>query len=234
MKAIVAFNTKALMKGGVKSPDGKSYLPDAIKEQIPVILKAMNESVARQTKKNFIKTEVSFYYDNLMDEDIENAETSINFGIRGHYKSDGFLADDDDVLDEISFKTVKADVNKVLKNGVKVVDIYDSRYVGLIIEFKIAKPKKVTSSMKQSAADNPFYRLADYNHDTILKHTLVGNEHIIKNASGDVVAKLPMNEDGSDFAYNKIVLGDKVGIAEIFGAIINNSFVSDKITIKVR
>ena len=234
MKAIGAFNTKGLMNRMSKKPNGKSYLPDVLKDQLPAILKAMNESVARQTKKFFFDTKVTFLYDNLMNMNIENAETSINFDIDGHNKSDGNIADLDDLFDEISYKTIKADVNKVLKNGVKVLDIYDGGFLGSIIEFKVAKPKKVTSSLKQSAADNPFYRLSDYNHNTILKHTLVGNEHIIKNASGDVVVKLPMNEDGSDFADNKIVLGDKVGIAEIFGAIINNSFVSDKITIKVR
>lgn len=92
--------------------------------------------------------------------------------------------------------------------------------------------KKVTSSMKQKASENPTYQLIDYEGDTILTHTLEDNVHIIKNGQGKVVAKLPISEDGSDFAYNKIVLGDKIGIAEILGSIINNSFVSNKIVIK--
>ena len=150
MKVISSF----IKKGGSNKEVGKSYLPDVLKEQLPAILKAMNDSVARQTKKDFIKTKVEFYFDDLRDEDIDNAETSINFGVRGYYKSDGFLADDDDVLDEISFKTVKADVNKVLKNGVKISDIYDSRYVGLIIEFDVSKAKKVIGSIKYSARGN--------------------------------------------------------------------------------
>lgn len=236
MKAIGAFNTKGTISRKVtgKKSNGKSYLPDVLKDQLPAILKAMNESVARQTKRNFFDTKVTFLYDNLMNMNIENAETSINFDIDGHNKSDGNIADLDDIFDEISYKTIKADVNKVLKNGVKVLDVYDGGSLGSIIEFKVAKPKKVTSSLKQKASENPIYQLIDYDGDTILTHTLVGKEHIIKNASGKVVARLPLNEDGSDFAYNKIVLGDKVGIAEILGAIINNSFVSNKIIIKER
>lgn len=105
---------------------------------------------------------------------------------------------------------------------------------GSIIEFNVGKAKKVTSSMKQKASENPIYQLVDYEGDTILTHTLVGNEHIIKNYAGKVIAKLPISEDGSDFAYNKIVLGDKVSIAEVLGAIVNNSFVSNKIVIKER
>ena len=142
MKVLGAFNTKALMKGGAKSPDGKSYLPDVLKEQIPAILKAMNESVARQTKKIFIKTKVEFLYDNLVEEGMPNAETSLNFDISGYYKEGGYLADDSDILDEINFRTLKSDVNKVLKNRVQVDKIYESRILGNIIEFEILKPIK--------------------------------------------------------------------------------------------
>lgn len=93
---------------------------------------------------------------------------------------------------------------------------------------------KKPSAVKRKANENPTYVLVDYEGDTILTHTLVGDEHIIKNGQGKVVAKLPISEDGSDFAYNKIVLGDKVGVAEILGSIINNSFVFNKIIIKER
>lgn len=90
------------------------------------------------------------------------------------------------------------------------------------------------SISRKGASENTIYQLIDYDGDTILTHTLVGREHIIKNASGKVVAKLPIYEDGSDFAYNKVVLGDKAVIAEVLGAIVNNSFVANKITIKER
>lgn len=135
MKVISSFNKKS------SKTDGKSYLPDVLKEQLPAILKAMNDSIARQ-----IRPKVEFYFDDLRDEDIDNAETSINFGVSGPN-----ILDNDDISDEINFKTVKADVNKVLKNGVKVSDIYDSRYVGLIIEFNVGKAKKVTGSLKTKA-----------------------------------------------------------------------------------
>lgn len=138
MKVISSFNKKS------SKTDGKSYLPDVLKEQLPAILKAMNDSIARQ-----IRPKVEFYFDDLRDEDIDNAETSINFDVRGPN-----ILDNDDISDEINFKTVKADVNKVLKNGVKVSDIYDSRYVGLIIEFNVGKAKKVTGSIKYSARGN--------------------------------------------------------------------------------
>ena len=153
MKVISSFITKGSISRKVvgKKPNGKSYLPDVLKEQIPAILKALNASVARQTKKNFFDTKVTLLYDNLIDEDIDNAETSINFDIDGYNKSDGNVADLDDIFDEISYKTIKADVNKVLKNGVKVLDVYDGGYLGSIIEFKVSKPKKVTSSLKQTA-----------------------------------------------------------------------------------
>lgn len=94
--------------------------------------------------------------------------------------------------------------------------------------------KKSIKAVKRKASENPIYQLVDYEGDTILTHTLVGDEHIIKNGQGKVVAKLPISDDKSDFAYNKIVLGDKVGVAEILGSIINNSFVSNKIIIKER
>lgn len=150
MKVISSFITKGSISRKVvgKKPNGKSYLPDVLKEQIPAILKALNASVSRQTKKNFFDTKVTLLYDNLIDEDIDNAETSINFDIDGYNKSDGNVADLDDIFDEISYKTIKADVNKVLKNGVKVLDVYDGGYLGSIIEFKVSKPKKVTGSLK--------------------------------------------------------------------------------------
>lgn len=93
---------------------------------------------------------------------------------------------------------------------------------------------KKPSAVKRKASENPTYVLVDYEGDTILTHTLEDNVHIIKNGQGKVVAKLPISDDKSDFAYNKIVLGDKVGVAEILGSIINNSFVSNKIVIKER
>ena len=144
MKVIGSFNTKGSISRKVtgKKLNGKSYLPDVLKEQIPAILKALNASVARQTKKNFFDTKVTLLYDNLIDENIDNAETSINFDIDGYNKSDGNVADLDDIFDEISYKTIKADVNKVLKDGVKVLDVYDGGYLGSIIEFQVAKPKK--------------------------------------------------------------------------------------------
>ena len=71
---------------------------------------------------------------------------------------------------------------------------------------KVLSSFKKPSAVKRKASTN-LYQLIDYEGDTILTHT-------------------------SDFAYNKIVLGDKIGIAEILGSIINNSFVSNKIVIK--
>lgn len=99
---------------------------------------------------------------------------------------------------------------------------------------KVLSSFKKPSAVKRKASTNPIYQLIDYEGDTILTHTLEDNVHIIRNGQGKVVAKLPISEDGSDFAYNKIVLGDKVGVAEILGSIINNSFVSNKIIIKER
>ena len=99
---------------------------------------------------------------------------------------------------------------------------------------KVLSSFKKPSAVKRKASTNHTYQLIDYDGDTILTHTLEDNVHIIRNGQGKVVAKLPISEDGSDFAYNKIVLGDKIGIAEILGSIINNSFVSNKIVIKER
>ena len=92
----------------------------------------------------------------------------------------------------------------------------------------------IAESRGVKASKNTTYQLIDYESDTILTHTLEDNVHIIKNGQGKVVAKLPINEGGSDFIYNKIILGDKVEIAEMLGSIISNSFVSDKIVIKER
>lgn len=236
MKVIGAFNTKALMKGGVKPPDDKSYLPDVLKAQLPTILKAMNESVAKQTKRNFFDTKVTFLYDNLMNMNIENAETSINFDIDGHNKSDGNIADLDDLFDEISYKTIKADVNKVLKNGVKVLDVYDGGTLGSIIEFKVVKPKKVTSSMNQiSGVDEgeSLHKLINSDGDTIMSFKLdKANIWVVKNEYNKVIAQLPINEDKSDFSYNKIILGNKIDIAEALGNLINSAMMSNKIGIK--
>lgn len=237
MKVLSSFNTRA----GHGIGAGNRYIPGIYKEfdrpevdkSIPKLSKALLTSLKTVSKGLYKDFRIRVFIEN------DYEKPTIDWEIKSGKDLEGNEVSEDDILSNISLAKLTDTLNSKIGDLPFLVVKISNEPLGPEMQVKRRKKspgkvKKVTSSLKQKASENPIYQLIDYDGDTILTHTLVDKEHIIKNASGKVVARLPLNEDGSDFAYNKIVLGDKVGIAEILGAIINNSFVSNKIIIKER